>query len=445
MSGGGLFHRLTVLPVAISLRGEWSLFSEMRTVDRVARDAPALRSLKANRMTEALQHAVTRVPFYQRLGVDSGSLSDFPILEKEDLVREVEQLRPSRPHRALRKTTGGSTGRAVTVFKDPRGIAAERAATWTAFSWYGINPGERAVRLWGTGGTIQRKIRSRLADLAMNRQTFSAFAFKDEDLSSYWKVISEYQPRYIYGYASMIEALAEELLVNQTGQPGWGLKAIITTAEPLFPRQRDLMERAFGVQIRNEYGCGEVGPIAYECERGRLHLMETHLHIEVLDEKGTEVNPGETGEIVVTDLMNRAMPLIRYRVGDLATKPSDGGVCRCGLAFQTLQEVLGRTYDFVEDAMGRKYHGESIMYVLEKILDEGLNISAFQVVQEEPGHILFKYVAKSDPTDVRGALRDALSTQLHPMRVETRQVSEIERAPSGKHRLIIRNRKSNDS
>ncbi len=258
-------------------------------------------------------------------------LKDLPLLDKGDLRRYPQQLRSSIPLASplRRKTTGGSTGEAVTVMKNADAIAKEMAASWLAYEWMGIRMGDKAARFWGNPASVKRRARFIAADLAMNRIRFSAFDFDDAKLQQYWRRCLSFRPAYFYGYVSMLSGFAQYL--RRAGEDGrrLGLKAIVATSEVLGNPDRLLLEAVFGCPVQNEYGCGEVGPIAYN--RGSdtpLSVMADNVFVEVLRPDGSWALPGEEGEIVVSDLNNRAMPLIRYRVGDRAEvgNPKESGL-----------------------------------------------------------------------------------------------------------------------
>jgi phenylacetate-CoA ligase len=233
----------------------------------------------------------------------------------------------------------------------------------------------------------------------------------------------------------MLEEFARH--VRQKGLEGRlpGLRAIISTSEPLTAPRRELIRQAFNVPVQNEYGCGEVGPIAYECRAGSLHVMSQSLEVEILSDTGEPCRPGVVGQVVVTDLNNHAFPLIRYAIGDHAAW---GRPCACGLPFPVLAELLGRQYDYLEDGAGRRYHGEAVMYIFEDLREEGFDIPAFQVLQHRPGEARLLLVAPTAPARLDEKLREMFRIRLGQMELKIERRDEIPRASSGKRRLIHR-------
>jgi phenylacetate-CoA ligase len=440
-------HRRVIYPAVVALRGEHSVFQVLRDLEAL-QWLPSQDVVRRQRVQLAriLKYASQQVPYYRRQwgGPIPASAADaletlaaLPLVTKRVLQDACGELvSDRRPLRVTRKTTGGSTGEVVTLLKDREAIAREMAATWLAYGWFGVRMGDRAIRFWGEPFTRRRRLRFAAADFAMHRIRFSAFAFDTASLRRYWDRCLTFRPDYLYGYVSMLEAFARYLLDAGIDGRALGLKVIVTTAEVLSAPQRQCLRRAFGCPVQNEYGCGEVGPIAYECRDGALHVMTDHVYVELVDRDGRPVRPGESGEIVVTDLANRAMPLVRYRLGDFAVARVEP--CPCGRGFPTLERIWGREYDFVETADGRRFHGEFFMYLFEEMQQRRIGVRQFQLVQHGPTDLAIALVSTADPTAEQVAhLCERIERHLGPMRVAIARVDRLERAPSGKMAVIV--------
>ena len=438
-----MIHRWIYRGVTAAV-GERSLYNSLGRL-RTSQWLPAdrLRQEQSTALWEILRHSVSTVPAYATAEgiLERGGpsplpvLASFPLLDKSEIQRDPQSyVSREAPSRVSRKTTGGSTGQAVTVLKGREATACERAAMWRSYEWYGVQIGDPAARFWGAPFATRNRWAVRLTDLAMHRIRFSAFAFGVQDLESYWERCRQFRPAYLHGYVSMLTEFAGFLESRGLDGRELPLKSVIATAEALSVPQRDLLERVFGAPVQVEYGCGEVGPIAYSCPEGSLHLMVENLVVEVLREDGTPAGVGESGEIVLTDLTNRAMPLIRYRVGDFGV-PGEG--CRCGRGLPVLREVWGRAYDFVEGPDGRRYHGEFFMYLFEDLRKEGLGVHQFKVEQVGPAELR---VLLLQPGGVSGAqtsrLRQLLAQRLPTMETDISEVVTLPRAASGKMRVI---------
>ena len=442
---GRWVYSTVVYRAAVLVRREGALFRHLGELAEAQWLSPEdLARRRAGRIADIINYARHRCPYYRTRWPCTGLVTDedavaqlgaLPFLTKAELQTSVGELLAQPPVRPVsHKITGGSTGEPVTVVKDRAATSYERAVMWLGYGWFGVDIGDRAARFWGfplrSGGRLQ----SRIADLAMHRVRFPAFAFDEADLENYWRRCLRFQPDYFHGYVSMLETFARFLEARGYDGTRLGLKSVIVTAEVLAQPQRSLLERVFGTRVQVEYGCGEVGPIAYECERGSLHAMTENDALEIVTPEGRPAVPGETGEVVVTDLHNRAMPLVRYRLGDFAVP---GTACACGRGFPVIQKIWGREYDFVRAPDGKRYHGEFFMYLFEDLRRDGLPVQQFQVIQRVPGGVEVAVVVARELADAATAeIRDRISSRVEGMRVAVRRVDAIARAASGKMQVI---------
>lgn len=414
---------------------------------RRAREVQKLDSVELERrqdaaLTALLDRAAASTTYYRHLipsGREYGSalerLRAVPMLEKETVQSRLDELRSSTFHgRLVTKSTGGSTGAPVRLVKDAEGIAHEMATTWASLERYGITIGDRSARFWGTPLTTRRRVRFRLTDLAMNRIRFSAFDLDESDLQSYWDRCIRFQPRWLYGYASLIHMFAE--WIERTGRDAsaLGISVIVPTSEPLTAAQRRKIGAVFHAPVFDEYGCGEVGAIAYGCERGRLHVMTDNVVVEVVRPDGAPAEAGELGEVVVTDLTNSAMGLIRYRLGDRA---EPGNSCNCGLGFPVLERIAGRIHDVVFTPAGRRWHGEKIDYLMAQLHNEVGGFTQYQVVQRSPGELEVRLAGEGPvPPLLKARIQRYVRERLDGMFADVKRVTKIERSQSGKIWLV---------
>jgi phenylacetate-CoA ligase len=249
-------------------------------------------------------------------------------------------------------------------------------------------------------------------------------------MAAYTTSLNTFKPDFIYGYVSMLRVYAQFL--EQSRARRFQPKAVIATSEVLTPHDRATIKGGFGCEVFEEYGCGELGNIAHQCEQGGLHLSAENLLVEIVD-------PGSNGagEVVVTELNNLAMPLLRYRLNDYAVSAAEQ--CRCGRTLPVIRSVVGRAYDLVYNREGRMFQGEFFMYILEEAKQRGLGINQFQVVQRDVEHFTIRVVAGPSygadaESFVRRRLREGYGAYAQ---VAFERVDAIAREPSGKLRLII--------
>ncbi|GAB4334210.1 MAG: AMP-binding protein [Calditrichia bacterium] len=403
------------------------------------------KSWQNKKLKNLLKVAREQVPFYQeRYQALGAALSDFsieditrlPFVTKADLkARHGDLINPHFKGRVTVKTTGGSTGQAVTVHKNRSATAWEQAANWRGFRWAGLDLGAKQARFWGVPFSQKDRLRTKLIDWAAHRLRLSAFSFSEADLERYLEELNRFKPDYFYGYVSMLNQFAE-FLERRNLRLNFSPKAVITTSEVLTAVHRERFERVFRTRVFVEYGCGEIGTIAHECEEGSLHVNADNVILEILNED-RHCRQGELGEIVVTELNNVAMPLIRYRMGDFASFAKEN--CPCGRTLPVIENIAGRAYDLVYNREGKLFHGEFFMYIFEQVKQKNLGVNAFQVIQEDTEH----FTIKIQPGPNYGPETEKLITRLiHEgygdyAQIRFQMVEKIEREKSGKMRLIV--------
>jgi phenylacetate-CoA ligase len=437
-----VFKHLVYVPV-VALRRQ-PVLRYLRALEHTQRvSVSELRELQVGRLRALVNGACATVPHYRRTISspappirDIGDLRNLPFVEKRELREHLDLFRAvPLPGRCVAKTTGGSTGEPVTILKTADATARELAAMWRGYRWAGIDIGARQARFWGVPFTRRERNRARLIDFVCHRRRCSAFAFDSGSMDRYGRRLQRFQPTYFYGYVSMLVAFANHYRAR-SARPPFRLRCIVTTSEVLTAGDRMLLEDVFEAPVFNEYGCGEVGTIAHECEHGRLHLNEENMVVEVLDGE-TACAPGQKGELVITELNNSAMPLIRYRTGDFgAISPHP---CPCGRTLAVLDQVFGRAYDFVSTADGKQFHGEFLMYIFEETQRHQLGIAQFQVQQETLTRFCVRIVPGPDfnagsTQRIAARMREYLGQEIE-IRFDT--VADIPREPSGKMRVII--------
>ena len=399
-----------------------------------------LRSYQLEKLREIIAYVQQNSIFYQELyrraGIEPGpieSLEDLkrlPHVTKSDLINHLDDM--SEGCRKLfrsSKTTGGSTGQPVKLYKNPMALARERCATARAYEWADVSIGEPQLRFWGVPHSKLGRFKAALTDLAANRKRVSAFDLTDSSLGHYFDEALRFKPGYMYGYVSVIEIFARFVAENNLPRIP-SLRAVITTSEILTEKSREVIAKAFGVPVFNEYGCGEVGSIAHECEHGSMHVMSDNLYLEIEDD-GTGA-----GEILVTDLFNYSTPMIRYRLGDYATLSDTS--CKCGRGFPVLDSIHGRAYDVLELPWGKKVHPEAVIYVFETIQSSTNAFTQFQAVQEAKDRIVVKIIPnRSWSNDIKHELVRQLRRDISAdVSFDVAIVEEIAREPSGKLRLV---------
>ncbi|MGQ7274708.1 phenylacetate--CoA ligase family protein [Marinobacter sp. V034] len=432
------FKYLIYYPV-IFIRGEWIWRFSRELNKSQFLSAEDIEKIQIEKLNKLLYHAKSFVPYYNDLPdskiTSIEQLHDLPFLEKSNLRYQNKNLLSKKRGLLSRsKTTGGSTGAPVTIRKDSAGMAKELAATWRGYGWAGIEVGDKQARFWGVPNERKDRWRAKLIDFVTNRIRFSAFSFSDYNLSEYTNLINKKRPVYFYGYVSMIRQISDYVVANRVSiKPN--VKAIITTSEVLSEIDREVISRTFGSRVYNEYGCGEIGTIAHECEYGNMHVNQENMIVEVLKEN--EASFSGEGELVVTDLVNFSMPLIRYRIKDYGMLSKKA--CRCGRGLQILENISGREYDILVNSKGHKFHGEFFLYILEDVKKQGAVISGVQIIQNNERLVIKLNCSMDSFNMAKRYIYDRLISEFDSdCIVVFEKVNKIDREPSGKLRVIKR-------
>src|SRR5262249_16951702 len=277
----------------------------------------------------------------------------------------------------------GSTGTPVSFFLSHDRRRSRGAATLRHNRWAGWDIGDRVAGLWGAPlDAPRRDWRARLRrTLPREPLWLDTATVTEAPLPAFHEELKRYRPRVLQAYARSILLFAQFL--EQRGLRPHRPYSIVTSAEVLETAERALVERVFGCPIFNRYGCREVSVIASECEAHQgLHVMAEGLLVEIV--KGNRpAKPGEMGSILVTDLLNHAMPLIRYRIGDVGSW--EEGICPCGRALPRLRSVEGRVTDFLVGSDGRLVSG---VFLATYVVAHRPSLGQVQIHQDRAGEIL---------------------------------------------------------
>jgi len=264
------------------------------------------------------------------------------------------------------------------VYVDNDTSARSLAARMLCQSWFGILPGDRQARFWGRP-LASGRYREKLKDLALNRLRFDSLALESGRISNTLSRMRRFGIEYLYGYASLIRLFANRANYDDAADIFGGLKAVISTSETLSEgQQKDLRDR-FRCPVVNEYGCSEVDVISFQCPEGGNHVVAGNLLVEIVRFGG---EPEGFGTVLVTDLNNSLMPVIRYKVGDLA--PLETSMCSCGRGWECMGRVLGRAQGQYVVVPGKGLlHSQFVVYMVEDMVAAGIPLGRFRIIQEE--------------------------------------------------------------
>lgn len=293
-----------------------------------------------------LKSNVWYVNFLKEKGINEfpESIEEFPILSKDDLRDYYAYIRNNPPKGKYNLVrSGGTTGNPVQLFMSYESRSWAGAALYRYYSWWNMKFGTRIGILWGSqseaGASKFTKNWKKLKNRVSNRLLLNTFFIDDKILLGHYQSLSKFNPVVLRGYANSLYEFA--LYIKSRNLPVWSnLKTISTTSEKMTIQMQALIEETFKVPVTNQYGCGEVNGIAFECPEGRqMHIAEEHAIIEVVDEKNKGIKE-TSGRLLITDLDNYVTPVVRYEVGDFGV--ISDSECICGREHMILTEITGR-------------------------------------------------------------------------------------------------------
>jgi len=424
-------------------RPTFPVLAELERTQWLSRDE--MRNYQTGRLNMLLQNALAHSPWHAARMNEAGladavragavllsDLSRLPTMNKRDARDNVGQLVwQEAPGGVFKYTTGGSSGEPLIFYFGRARQAADAAGRLRARRWWGVQPGGREVYLWGAPVELNKTDRIKtLRDRLVNQLLLNAFEMSPARMDDYLEAIQAWNPQAIYGYASSLALLAAHAEARGQKLRVPALRVVSSTGEPLFPHQRELIERVFGVGVAVEYGARDAGLMALESPNHvLLQMSETHL-VEVLDEAGNAV---EEGEAVITSLVSEAQPFIRYRTGDVVKR--SGRVDPGGRGLDVLDAVVGRQTDFIVAADGRIMHALAVIYVLRAIP----GVEQFKLIQHAVDQVEVQVVPDTRWNEAaRAAVTEGLRARLgSALAIDLKLLDSIAPEASGKHRYVV--------
>ena len=350
------------------------------STDRIA-------AFQLQRLQNLLQDVATHVPYYKALFTQHGfnpdsvqntaDLQRLPFLTKTIIRANTDALKHANAQGLTRFNTGGSSGEPLIFYIGNKRISHDVAAKWRATRWWDVDIGDPEIVVWGSPIELSKQDQLKVwRDKLLRTQLLPAFEMSEAKLDQFIATIRSVKPRMLFGYPSALSHIAKHAQKRGIQMTDLGIKVAFVTSERLYQEQRSLIEQVFGCKVANGYGSRDAGFIAHECPAGSMHLTADDIVVEIVNEAGQVQPPGVAGEIVVTHLSTHDFPFIRYRTGDIGVLSASP--CSCGRGLPVLQDIQGRSTDFVVAADGTVLHGLSLVYILRDLP----GVQAFKVIQE---------------------------------------------------------------
>ncbi len=395
-------------------------------------------------LRQLVEHAWNNCPYYRKkfasAGFEPGDLerwedfSRIPILTKKEIAENKTAMVSAdlKPDNLVPRKTSGSTGVSLNFYVDDTEFQTKRGATFYRDQWTGWKPGEWKALVWGNPaymGSFRGRLRNYLLERCFSLDTLKM----DEGMMEQFAAdIFRRKPTMLFGHAHSLYLFA--CFWRDRNLPLFRFKGILSTAMVLHEHERRTCESVFSTPVFNRYGCEEVSLIASECEAHEgLHINTDTLIVEVMKD-GQIASAGETGRVIVTDLCNRAMPFIRYEVGDTAV--ASDAICSCGRTYPLLTSVAGRVADYLRTPEGDWVSGISLTENFATLIP---GIHQIQIIQDETDFLHLRIARNAEfGEDSLSLIAQMIQKRFgNRMRFSIEYVDAIPPEATGKYRFSI--------
>ena len=410
-----------------------------------------LNTKKLNKLTDIkfrniIKHAYTHTPFYRALydqekieitnikGVNDAH--KLPIITKKMLRKDFPEkvIAPNEFKRALFDRTSGSTGEPFEFYKDERSTPKRRSSYMLFNTWMGVGPHEKHLQISSPKAHTRYKT---LSNQIFRKSHISSLMIKRKNIRNVVSKINNISPTYFEGYSASLyntAYLMEEQGLELKNNP----KAIIATSEDLIESYRKKIQDVFKSPVYNRYGSREFsGAVAQECNLFEgSHINSSFFHIDLVDEEGTSVAEDERGRIIITDLLNRVMPFIRYDLGDSAIRGPEKG--ECGRTFPIIRNIKGKSNFFLISKNDERTPIETIQsYLFQKYAP---TVNNFQFLHNKKGDLILYIVPARGFTDkILKEMYRYLDSTLENFTINIELVEDILHTRAGKTPYFIVN------
>lgn len=423
-----------VLPCAGVLIGESFIKNLKRIRKYDTLNEGELEDLQNTKLSKLLSHSLNNSLYYKHHNIILQSdpvltLKQFPILEKK-VIRQSSTEILTHHQKLIERKSSGSSGFQTTVYMNKKEQSLQRAYQIHWWEWNGYKMGQPIIQ---TGITPNRHFVKKIKDLLLRTYYLKAFTHDEASVLHALKWANAKKNVFLGGYASSLFVLSKIARKNNldtrfTGAVSWGDK--------LFDHYKRDVKSTFSVDIAETYGSSEGFLIAAQKDLPYMYIMSPHVYLEIVDDDGNDVEDGQWGNVLVTSLDAYTMPLIRYRIGDLAMKlPKNEYPKKRDMAYPLLKKVIGRDTDLVKTRSG-KY---MVVHSFTGIFEHYKEIEQYCIVQKELDGIELLYIPSEDyKSEVLNSIKDSILEHLQEpsFYINFTEVGKIEPTSSGKPQII---------
>jgi phenylacetate-CoA ligase len=394
-----------------------------------------LNEIQEQKTIRLIRFAYENVPFY-REKYDKNSINVYdlknqkdielvPLITKDEIRQNFQNFFAGNVNKKYGKfiTTGGSTGQPLKVYHDNRYVTS--ALMWRMYKWWNLPLNSSIATVYReTNLTLKQKLIDYSRWWPSRHLNIDASALTETDIINFIQRFNKIKPKLLHGYVGSVLTIAQYILDNKLTI--FSPSAIWVTSAPLSKNVDMIIQKAFGSNVYDQYGCCEVFYLASECSRKEgLHIFSDVRRIDIVNEDGTKCPDGQNGNILVTDLENYFFPLIKYANGDTGRKLDQK--CSCGVALPLLDKVKGRVTDMIKLPDGTSISGDFMTTIFDDFPDA---VKQFQLYQQKDKSIILKIVQRSDNpgsnTDIEKVMKRLYDATRNSVNIQLLKVPEIE-------------------
>lgn len=397
-----------------------------------------LKSLQEKKLRELLNFSLKNVDLYNNLDINKNELNNpfssikkFPILTKNILSKKTNKLLTTSKNNLQKHSSSGSSGIQSHVYMNKKEFSVAQATQLLWFNWAGYKFGDKILQ---TGISTNRSFVKRIKDFLLRTKYVLAFGNNEDEILNILTSINRDNEYILAGYASSLFTFAN---VAEKNNIDINFKTAISWGDKLFDHYQTKINEVFQTNVYETYGCAEGLMMAAEYDLDNLYIMTPNVYLEIVDDKGNLVEDGELGHVLVTNLNNFSMPLIRYKLGDLAIKlPKKDYPTQKKLPYPLLKKVIGRDTDIIKTPNGKYLTVHSFTGIFEYYEE----IKQFRVIQKELNEIIVEFIPRVDKYDnVIKRIKNKIISLIDDNKLDItfRRVDNIPATDSGKPQIMI--------
>lgn len=405
---------------------EWRNIQKLNETD--------LDTLQKNKLEKLISHSVSNIPYYKNLrGKTNLSIKDFPIITKEIIRLNLDDMlwHPTIKDQLVCEKSSGSSGVQGMVYMSKKEQSKIMALQTLMWEWAGYKIGKEILQ---TGMTKNRSTIKTLKDLLLRVDYQVAFGLSEQEIRDILIKHTDKKNILLGGYASSLYLFAQTAIKHN--MKNIRFEAVISWGDKMFDHYRSTIESCFNCKVYDIYGSTEGFVISGQKDLDYHYVFTPHVYLEILDKNGNEVKDGEIGHVVVTSLDAYEMPLIRYKLGDLAIKlPKQSYPKNRSLQLPLLQKIVGRETDIVYTPNGKGL----IVHTFTGIMEHYQEIKQFRVLQNSLDAINIEYIPSKDfNLKVIDEIKNRIYQEVNEIfTIEFTEVITIPDSPSGKPQIIV--------